>query len=172
VETWQLALRHMLRLAGNVRLDEIDYGMFERFKAQRLEEAVARRTVNVNLGSLSSMLGLAKRLGYLTDLPRIDKLREDHPLPRFLSLDEQARLLRACRNAPKIERFVRIALLNGMRPGEICAVQWRDVDFAAGMIHVRQTKGKRDRLVPLHDDLRVYLAGQQRAEDGRVLGLV
>jgi integrase len=62
-----------------------------------------------------------------------------------------------------MERFVRVALYTGLRPGEIIHLPWSDVDLEVGLIHVRYggdgaTKSRRDRVVPMHPDLRRFLA--------------
>lgn len=72
----------------------------------------------------------------------------------------------------KLERFLVIGLYTGLRSGEICRLAWSDVDFLAGMVRARETKSRRDRLVPLHPHLRLYLAGLDRVgRDQRVVQL-
>jgi integrase len=83
--------------------------------------------------------------------------------PRVLSQAEIEGLLRQVAGRP-MERFVRLALQTGMRPGEIIHLPWSEVDFEVGMIHVRYggdgaTKSRRDRVLPMHRDLRTFLAG-------------
>jgi Phage integrase family len=71
----------------------------------------------------------------------------------------------------KLETFVRIALHTGMRPGEVCALTWNNVDVLGGAIYVRDPKSNEDRTVPLHRQLQTYLAGVPRTK-GRVVRLV
>ena len=42
---------------------------------------------------------------------------------------------------------------SGLRVGETVALEWRDIDVAAGSLLVRRGKGGRGRTVPLHPDL-------------------
>ena len=35
--------------------------------------------------------------------------------------------------------FMRMALVTGMRRGELFKLQWQDIDFDRGFIHIRQT---------------------------------
>src|SRR5258706_341041 len=50
--------------------------------------------------------------------------------PRFLTREELARLLDTCRaTAPRWYLFVLTLARTGMRLGETCALQWRDVDL-------------------------------------------
>ncbi|RKG68684.1 site-specific integrase, partial [Corallococcus sp. CA054B] len=69
-----------------------------------------------------------------------------------------------------------VALLTGLRRGELGALKWSDIDWDAGehgVIHVRRswsrstTKGSKERLVPVHPQLRPELdAYRQRVGGG------
>ena len=54
-------------------------------------------------------------------------------------------------------RLARVAALimwrSGLRVGETVALEWRDIDVAAGSLLVRCGKGGRGRTVPQHPDL-------------------
>ena len=71
-------------------------------------------------------------------------------------------------NPPQVERLLdalaalglrraRVASLimwrTGLRVGETMALEWRDIDLAAGTLLARRGKGGRGRTVPLHPDL-------------------
>ncbi|RYZ47004.1 MAG: site-specific integrase [Myxococcaceae bacterium] len=64
-----------------------------------------------------------------------------------------------------------VAILTGLRRGELGALRWEDIDWSAGVhgvIHVRRswtrdtTKGGKERLVPVHQQLRPELEAYQR----------
>jgi integrase/recombinase XerD len=46
----------------------------------------------------------------------------------------------------------------GIRNGELRALQLQDIDWRAGEVFVRRTKGKRDRVVPLLEETGAALA--------------
>ena len=48
-----------------------------------------------------------------------------------------------------VKHIVTIALHTGMRSGEIRNIQWRDVDFDAGFIIIRDSKNGESRHVPM-----------------------
>jgi len=55
-----------------------------------------------------------------------------------------------------------VGVFGGLRPGEIRGLQWQDIDFGAGLIHVRRSasgplKDDESRLVPLSSALRSVL---------------
>lgn len=56
-----------------------------------------------------------------------------------LSIDEQKRLLQAARDYPRPIMFaVVFALYTGCRKGEVMGLQWKDVDFDEGIIHINK----------------------------------
>lgn len=59
---------------------------------------------------------------------------------RVLTMAEQERLIRYLRKGTDDCKFgVLLALLTGMRIGEVCALQWRDISLPDRVIHVRAT---------------------------------
>jgi site-specific recombinase XerD len=88
------------------------------------------------------------------DYPR----REEH-LPVVLSQDEVRRLFTVCKY-PKHRAILFLFYSTGMREGELINLKITDIDSDRMVIHIRQGKGNKDRLVPLSektlDALRKY----------------
>ncbi|HDK82159.1 MAG TPA: site-specific integrase [Nitrospirae bacterium] len=57
-----------------------------------------------------------------------------------------------------------MALYTGMRRSELFRLQWKDVDFDRGFIHIREPKGGVDQTIPLNDGARKVLEGVYRRE--------
>ncbi|MGE5571668.1 MAG: tyrosine-type recombinase/integrase [Bacteroidota bacterium] len=68
---------------------------------------------------------------------------EDSPayvLENCWDADEAAKFLAAAREAgPQWAAFFTLALDSGMRRGELCALQWRDIDWEAGTIRIERS---------------------------------
>jgi integrase len=64
---------------------------------------------------------------------------------RYLDDDERAALLDACAAdpEPRLGPLVQLALLTGMRAGELMPIEWRDVDLERGLASLRRAKGGR-----------------------------
>jgi site-specific recombinase XerD len=98
-------------------------------------------------------------LGRPEQLPYIPYGKRPKTLPAVLSPEEVARLLHAA--APGRDRvLLQVAYGCGLRLGELLSLQVGDIDSARMVLHVRQGKGRKDRLVPLSprllEELRAY----------------
>lgn len=113
-----------------------------------------RSTVNRYLAALSHAFSTAVREWQWTDtnpVASVSKLAEPRGRTRFLSDDERARLLEACRASrnPDLYSVVVLALSTGARRGEILGLRWGDVDLPRGVIVLRDTKNTDTRAAPL-----------------------
>ena len=57
-----------------------------------------------------------------------------------------------------------MALLTGMRRGELFRLKWEDLDFERGFIHIRDPKGGQDQKIPLNDKVRELLQSHPRGD--------
>ena len=80
---------------------------------------------------------------------------------RYLTPDEEKRLFEQLDNCEWLKPVVLIALQTGMRRGEICNLQWFDLNFDRGLIHVRNTKNGKDRTIPMNATVRQLLETQK-----------
>jgi len=122
--------------------------------------------------SLFNQTVCALRLFYGTTLGRPEQLpfipfgKRPKYLPCVLSPEEVVELLEAAR--PGRERvLVQTTYACGLRLSEVLHLQVSDIDSARMVVHVRQGKGGKDRLVPLSARLLEELRGYWRAERPR-----
>jgi integrase len=97
-------------------------------------------TVKGILGALSCVFTYALRRGYIGAHPFWRLERDERPRllrskQRALSRAELARLFAACPR--RYRSLLATGLYTGMRLSEVLALSWDDVDFAAGVVHVR-----------------------------------
>ncbi len=93
--------------------------------------------------------------------------------PYLYKEDEVQRLLQAARRMRSptgLRAWTYVTLLGllavtGMRHGEVLALDRRDVDLREGVLAVRQTKCRKQRLVPVHETTRVALLRYARVRD-------
>lgn len=88
-------------------------------------------------------------------------------LPQVLDADEAVRLVELPTDAPlglRDRALLELFYSSGLRLSELCALIWRDLDFATGLVNVLG-KGNRQRRVPFGAHAREALLGW-RAESG------
>lgn len=105
---------------------------------------------------------------YPNPVTGVDRLREPAPQIRFLSLEEIETQLRAVTESPVIHAMVAVYIYAGLRREEILWLASDDVDLETRLIQVRaksvedeswQPKTKRNRVVPISNDLYAILKG-------------
>lgn len=136
----------------------------------RLKRTVVPATVNREVSILRCLLRLAKKWGYVREVPTFELAKESKGRLRFLEREEIQRLLDACRESqnPYLHAIVTIAVHTGMRLGEILGLTWDRVDFSRGVIVLVQTKGGEPRDVPMSMAVHEALSAlrQERATGG------
>lgn len=94
-----------------------------------------------------------KEWGWIDDSPmrKVTKPKESRGRVRFLSDDERARLLKACKESsnPHLYPAVVLALSTGMRSGEIMGLTWDVVDLNRGRAILHETKNGERRAVAI-----------------------
>ena len=97
---------------------------------------------------------------------RFEKLPWARPpmrLPTVLSREEVRRLLEVVAHRPRDKALLMTLYGAGLRISEAVALKGQDIDSAQMLIHVRQGKGKKDRIVALPDTLLPALRNAWRA---------
>ena len=150
------------RLMGNVPVRDIEPGMISRFVDQG---ATSYETRNKKYRALSGLFffAVSRRLLKISPMPRRRKRVYPTFVPYIYSEAELKRLLAAIPMATEGARLVidadtlRTFLLllygAGLRRGEAMRLKIEDVDLEQSLIHVRQTKFFKTRIVPLSDSL-------------------
>jgi integrase len=95
------------------------------------------------------------------------------PPPRIVSDAELASLFAACtRITPKrphrgrtLATLIGLLASTGLRSGEALRLDRADVDLATGVLHIRKTKFRKDRLVPVHPTTLKALQAYARSRD-------
>ena len=86
-----------------------------------------------------------------TPMRKVTKPKESRGRVRFLSDDERAHLLKACKESsnPALYPAVVLALSTGMRSGEIMGLTWDVVDLNRGRAILHETKNNERRAVAI-----------------------
>lgn len=161
--------KDIVPVIGAVKLEELRPAHIEKLLNENSKYSLSRRKKILFL--IRAILDSAVENGYCRKNAAAHAKLERAPEPEteiFSKADVEAILAHDHPFAPAIK----IMLLTGMRRGELCALQWFDVDMDAGTITVRhalkrtetgevigETKTKKRRVIPISDDLRAVLEG-------------
>ena len=100
---------------------------------------------------------------------KVKQFRVENSRTQFLENSDITRLLAAC--DAEIQPIVTLALLTGMRRGEIVNLRWEHIDLTNGAIHVLKTKSGEPREIPIAPKLRALLESIRKGDGGSVFGL-
>jgi len=138
------------RILGSALIPDLTETRMLAFMKQRQVEKAGPRTINMEIAILSRAMGHQWRMLW----PKLKKLEERKDIGRALSPDEERAILaEAAKNrSPMIQTFIRIALLTGLRCGEIIGMKWEQVDFGTRTLTVGKAKtvAGTGRIVPLN----------------------
>jgi integrase len=135
-------LAHVLVKLGSMVLPDLTEDAVRDYIRRRRVEGAAGRTINMELGELSRAIGRPWSVLW----PKVRKMEERKDVGKALSPEEESRLLEALRlnphawRTPMLTAFVRIALLTGMRSGEITSLTWGQVDLQRRVLTVGRAK--------------------------------
>ena len=169
--------RHIRPYLGRIKIASLSAGEINSWMAQLKREGYSVSTINSARRMLHAICKQAVREEVinrnpveLTDSYR--RLIGDYSSVRPpWSEQEVLRALAASRNS-EFDLFLHIALLTGLRRGEILGLQWRDIDIDNGQIHINGTLKELRRVLPSGDGLIELMKDTPKtAASNRTVGL-
>jgi len=137
-------------------VDRLRLKMLKTHKAGTVKNVIELLRRLINFGAKKH---LCPGTGFVLEMPKLNNIKTEDLTP-----DQLARLLEAIEQDSNIQaaNFMRLALFTGMRRGELFRLQWQDIDFERGFIHIRNPKGGVDQKIPLNPSARDLLARHPR----------
>jgi integrase len=182
---------HLEPFFATKTLSKISAEDVESYMAAKARAGRSTKSIRHDVMLLQAILSLGEKRGWCHDNPcrRIDKPRvEVNPEIRFLDEEELEAVL-AVEPEHDFDPMLRVmyltAAMTGLRLGELRGLRWRDVDWPAGRVRVRQSyvrgelgtpKSRRSsRSVPLADRVageldRHYQRSAYKTDDDLVFG--
>ena len=112
-------------------------------------------------------LFFSKEFGLYLPIEKIERPRREHLLPNVLSSEEVKKILSSCINL-KHRAMLSLIYSAGLRRSELINLKLTDIDSSRMTLHIRQSKGKKDRVLPLSvkilDLLREYFKAYKPKE--------
>lgn len=169
---------YLLAEFGDAPVAAITADDVDEYKEQLLAEGrLSNRTIVRHLMVLNGIFKRAKRRRWVTDNPASADNVERPQVTytgEFVTLTyEEVELLAGAAADAQDAALYRTAAYTGLRQGELLALRWRDVDFLAGLVHVRRNytdrtekvpKGKKVGSVPMMSEVAAALARMKDRE--------
>jgi integrase len=156
---------HILPVFGSKKARDIRAGDITEYAAARLKEGAERGTVNRELTAIKRAFTLGIESEKIVRRPRIAMLEENNVRKGFF---EQKQFDDVLKHLPDYAQdFIKFAFITGWRSSEIKNLQWRHVDFEAGLVRLDagETKNDGGRIFPMTSDLRALLENRRAATD-------
>jgi integrase len=126
---------HIAPYFGNTHCDCLTPEMVQNFIDKQVESGLSAVTVQYAFSFLKAGLRSVGGGIFSVKLPK-----KPRGTVEYLSLDEQKRLETAAKESGTLDYLtITLCLYTGVRIGEVCGLQWPDIDFERKTLHVRRT---------------------------------
>ncbi len=148
---------------------QVTADVVEKWRNDRITQ-VSKATVNRELKMVKRFFKQCMEKGYILKSPaqNIKTYREPEKAIRHLSDEEVKKLLAV---APDdLKKVITFALLTGLRYGELCHLEWSDIDFRHKQIIIQpkanwNPKNFKKRIVPMHQLVHEILLDLPRSKE-------
>ncbi len=161
-ERLTFSIKRLTPFFGHLRAMHLTSADVTRYKTQRRGESAANATINRELAALKRALTLAHRAERIPRVPYIAMLSENNVRKGFFERDQFEAVRRQLRE--HLRPVVTFAYITGWRvPSEVLTLQWRQVDFKAGIVRLEPgtTKNREGRTFAMTAELRACLEAQR-----------
>jgi integrase len=161
---------HILPYFGKWKATAIDTAEIRRFINHRQEQEASNAEINREMTAMKRAYTLGIQSGKVANKPYFPMLKESSPRAGFFEREQLNSIifkLEAEPRAKHLKPIVEFAYITGWRKSEILSLQWRQVDFEAGIVRLEPgtTKNDEARIFPFTRELRVILERQKAKAD-------
>lgn len=132
-----------------VRKEDIESYMYFLVK----ERNVSRSYQNLHVNALK--LFYKEIMSIYLSPEMISRPRREYKFPHYLTREEVSKIFFSIGNV-KHRAMISIVYACGLRLGEVIRIKLKDIDASQGLLMIRQSKGNKDRVVPIPESI-LYL---------------
>lgn len=133
--------KHILPDLGKVRVTELNNQMLEQYFQEKQSQELSWNTLRLIVFLLKAIIQMGEDMGIEPSerlhyhIPKYKKSST-----RMIEHDHTERLLRYLEDSDKIfDMGLLISICTGIRVGELCGLQWGDVNWSGGTIRINRT---------------------------------
>lgn len=161
LKAYECDLRLALEILGPVKLSDLTPDSAQMLLREFRSRGLSPRTANKRMNAISTVINWARRHGMVKSNPweYVQRLSEDVKYKRRAPMrSEEIRSFMTAAEEPW-RTIWKIILYTGMRRNEMTCLKVDDIDFENRMICIRAdiAKGKRDRFIPIHEEIEADL---------------
>lgn len=151
VKVYAQVLQQFIRWLGAKPVREVLQEDVRRYMEYLVKEkAISRSYQNQAINAIKSFYQVVFTVHINTDL--LERPRREYKLPHFLTREEVARIIQAIVNL-KHRAMISLVYACGLRLGEVTRIRLSDIDPAQRLLIIRQSKGNKDRTVPVPESI-------------------
>ena len=155
IEVYRQALRlFLLWLNGKnhkeVRKEDVDSYMTYLVKEKRCSRSYQNQAIN----AIKSFYDHNFSIHLSSDM--LQRPRREYKLPHYLTREEVTKIFQTLGNL-KHRAMISLVYACGLRLGEVLRIRLTDIDPAQRLMMIRQSKGNKDRVVPLPESILLLL---------------
>jgi len=139
-----------------------DLDHIKRFLLEKESRGYASQTINLSLNAIKFYYYEVAKFKGTFDIRFAKRSKK---LPVVLSRNEIQKLIDVTDNT-KHKLLLSLAYGAGLRISEVVSLKVQDVDLERGMLHIKEAKGKKDRLTVLPEKLLMDITVTMRSKEG------
>ncbi|HPH78455.1 MAG TPA: tyrosine-type recombinase/integrase [bacterium] len=156
---------YLISLKKYFEFKKYDFSKFDEnnlkdYLSVQIKQNLSPQTINPSLNAIKffyyEIIGIKNKINIRT-------IKKEHRLPVVLSKKEVKQIIDVIKN-PKHKILISLAYAAGLRVSEVVSIKVKDLDINNLTIHIRQAKGKKDRISLLSeklvDNIRNLIAGK------------
>ena len=150
----------ILECIGDCTLAELTPQKIEKFKLALKNKNLSNATINRYYAVISKAFNIAiinHNINMLNPCKRVNKLKEDNQIMRYLTKEEEKKLLKKL--PTYLKPIIICALTTGLRISNILNLKWESINFDMGFIEIlkQENKGHKQIQIPLSKRLQKEL---------------
>jgi len=158
-------INNLKRFFGNIPLHAITRQRAENYQSWRVQQ-VSKATTNREIAALKRIWNRAveQRKAAVNPISKIKMF----PEPRTIRFFTESELEKLITHAPdNLRPFIIVAVLTGMREGELRTLKWKNVNFDFGLLRLEDSKSGKPREIPMSDTVKKVLWELRKASQGK-----